>query len=465
MIVVLGGGLAGLSAGYTLSRAGCRTTVLEKDETVGGLARTIRHGRFRFDLGGHRFLTYNKKIEHLVVELLGSDLLRVPRKSRIYLRGRYVDYPLNPANALLKLGLPTTMAILRDYAKERVARLAAPGKMESLEDWVVAHFGRTMFNLYFKEYSEKVWGLDCSRISMDWVAQRIDGLSLVKAIKYALFRFSGREIKTLTDDFLYPRLGIGQLAERLRIEIEQQNRVRTAAEVEHVFHDHGRVFSIQFKMRGSSSRIDARECLSSIPLTILLRKLTPEPPAHVLEAAGKISFRSLVLVTLFLNRRKVTDLTWMYLPEKHIPFGRIHEPANWSPGMAPAGKTHLVAEYFCNTDDAIWQATDHRLTELTATHLKQVGFVDHGDVSGSCVLRIPYAYPVFDTHYQKHLRIIRDYLDTFQNLHVIGRSGMFSYLNMDHAMESGMQTAENILQRPGATIHYPEDMAALPCRI
>jgi protoporphyrinogen oxidase len=442
---VLGGGLAGLAAGAVLTRAGRSAVVVEAGRAVGGLARTIVHQGFRFDLGGHRFLTHDEAVGRFVSDLLGDELLQVPRSSKILLRGRYFDYPLRPANALFGLGILTTLRILADYGKERLANSLCAKEIVSLEDWVVCRFGRAMFDLYFRDYSEKVWGVASDRISAEWVAQRIAGLSLWEAVKNAFSRRSGRDISTLADRFLYPRLGIGRISDALAEEIGARNEVRTGTAVLRVRHDGRSVRSVMVRSDRDVYDLEADSFISSLPLTTLLRSLHPAPPEAVLEAAHRIRFRDLVVVTVMLDRPQVTDLSWLYLPEKHIALGRVHEPRNWSPAMAPEGKTHLVTEYFCFRGDPSWSASDDRLTERTVQQLVALGLIDPREVLGSCVVRVPRAYPLLDTAYRAHHGRIMEYLRTFENLQVIGRGGTFQYLNMDHAIASGMRAAEAIL--------------------
>lgn len=447
MNVILGGGLSGLAAGYALAQAGAPVTLIERDAAVGGLAKTVSHGAYKFDLGGHRFLSDNVSLNRLVAELLGPDLLTVPRTSQIYMADTFFDYPLSPVNAIFGLGLGTTARILADYCKEKIAGALLRRCIISLEDWVVAQFGRAMFDLYFKEYSEKVWGIDCSQISMDWVAKRIDGLSLWQTIKHAIFRSQATRVKTLTDSFLYPRHGIGQIAEKLHEAICRENQVRTGTSVETIYCQGDRVECVFYKDLHGKSAVKGREYISSIPLTVLLDKIDPKPPYHVMKAASEIRFRSLVIAAIMLKRDKMTDLTWMYLPGKEIPFGRIHEPKNWSRDMAPQGRAHVVAEYFCNQDDPVWNAADEALVADTTGHLVRLGFFEESDVVDHCVLRVPHAYPVFSVGYEQHVKVITDYLGQFSNLHLAGRSGLYSYLNMDHAMESGMAVAADILRK------------------
>lgn len=451
-IIILGGGLSGLSAGYTLTNAGRQVQVYEGDTVVGGLSRTIERNGFRFDLGGHRFFTNDHAVDTLVRDLMGQEMVTVRRSSKIYLRDRYFDYPLRPLNAMFGLGIPTTARILADYIGETAKRTLKKKDLVSLEDWVVSNFGRTMFAIYFKEYSEKVWGIDCSRISAAWVAQRIQGLSLAKAVKNAFFKFNGRDLATLTDTFTYPSLGIGRISDRLRDEIEKSGDVHTGTKVVRIDHDSSRIENITVSEQDRQFTVPAEEYISTIPLTALVNMLSPAPPAPVLEAARSLKFRDLVIVAIMVDRERVTDQTWIYIPELKIPFGRIHEPTNWSRVMAPEGKTLLVMEYFSFKGDAVWTMSDEALADLTVDNLVRLGFVDRQEVLDSMIVRVPKAYPLFEVGYDKHAEVLLNYLDGFSNLHIAGRSGMFRYYNMDVAIRSGMEIADKVIRRsPSAT--------------
>jgi protoporphyrinogen oxidase len=458
--IILGGGLAGLSAGVVLANAGCTIGVYERDTAVGGLSKTIEKNGFRFDLGGHRFFTKDEKIDSFVRKLMGDELISVPRSSKIYLRNKYFDYPLKPLNALFGLGISTTAGILADYVWESARRLVRNEEARSLEDWVVGNFGRTMFNIYFKEYSEKVWGIECNRISATWVAQRIKGLSLAKAVKNAFFRVSGRDLATLIDSFLYPALGIGRLSDRLREEIEKSGSVYTGTGVISVNHADQWITGISVRDQGRLRTVPADEFISSIPVTRLIGMLNPSPPARILEAAASLKFRDLVIAAIMVDKKRVTDQTWIYIPERKIPFGRIHEPTNWSPAMAPEGKTLLVMEYFSFQGDTIWNMQDDKLADLTVEHLVRLGFITKREVLDHVIVRVPKAYPLFEIGYRERVDELLDYLGRFNNLHMAGRSGMFRYYNMDVAIRSGMETAEKVIQRARASdIVELDDMA------
>jgi len=444
--VVLGGGLAGLAGAYALTQAGRRVQVLEGGNAVGGLARTVARDGFRFDLGGHRFFTHDVQVERFVRALLGDELVTVPRTSRIYLNGKWIEYPLRPLSALFGLGLRTSAEILLGYAAASVARRLRPASLVSLEDWVVAHFGRPLFELYFRDYSEKVWGIGCRDISAEWMAQRVQGLSLGAAIQRAFLK-RGPALPTLVDRFMYPRLGIGRIAERLRAEIERSNPIATGSRVVRIHHDGRRIEGVSVRQGERQHDLPGEEFLSTIPLTQVIQALTPHAPATVRAAAAQLRYRDLVIVTVMLDRDRATDQTWIYFPGKDIPFGRLHEPTNWSAAMAPPGRTLLVTERFCFRGDATWNASDAELIEMTVLHLEQLGFIRRREVRDGMVVRIPAAYPLFEVGYQERSQILCDYLERFENLQVAGRGGRFRYYNMDQAIASGLAAAQALLGR------------------
>lgn len=447
-IIILGGGLTGLSAGYVLSQAGRAVAVFEHDSVVGGISKTIEHHGFRFDIGPHRFFTKDPRLEAFVRDLMGDELITVPRKTKIFIRGKYFDYPLEPVNAVFGMGLFTTIRILGDYALERIKRLFRNPEIVSLEDWVVANFGRTLFDIYFKEYSEKVWGIPCSAISAEWVSRRIKGLSLSSAVANAFFKIKGKDIPSLVDEFLYPTRGIGRLSEKLGEGIiSRSGAVRTKTEVERIHCTGFTVDSVEVRGGDGSHHHMGAEFISSMPVTKLVALFEPPAPAEILAAASCLKFRDLVIVTVMIDRPCVTDLTWIYIPEQNIPIGRLHEPTNWSREMAPANKTLLVTEFFSFEGDAVWNAKDDDLIQTAVMSLERLGYIKGHEVVDSLVLRVPNAYPLFEIGYEKHLVILYEYLARFTNLHIAGRAGMFKYYNMDHAIDSGMKTAEKILEK------------------
>lgn len=450
-VVILGGGPAGLAAGNALTEAGSNVLLIEGQSRVGGLARTMEHRGFRFDLGGHRFITDNRQLEKMVREVLGGELLAVERSSKILLEGKFYDYPISVRNALSRLGLCRSIRVIADYLSEQLRKPFDRTPVISLEDWVVRHFGRALFDLFFKAYSEKVWGIPCDRIAREWVARRIKGLSLGVAIKAAFSRAESRRLRTLAKQFLYPPLGIGQICDSLGARIENNGQVMTNTRAVGINHADNRILSITVEDADGVQGYAGYEFISSIPLTLIVQLLNPPPPAEILEAAASLRFRDLVVVTVMVDRERVTDQTWIYVPDPAIPFGRIHEPKNWSERMAPDGKTHLVVEYFCFREDAIWAETDATLAQRTISELDRLGMIEPEEVLDSVVLRIPNAYPLFELDYIEKQKCIVEYLDGFSNLKLAGRGGQFEYYNTDHAMESGIAAAQSIMARPDGT--------------
>ncbi len=448
-VVILGAGLAGLAAGYRLSAAGKPVRVVEADAIVGGLAKTITHNGFRFDLGGHRFFTTNRRIHNFVKNILDKNFLVVTRKSKIYLFNRYFDYPLKPANVMLGLKPLTSLKILRDYIKERVKAQINTADIVTLEDWIVSRFGRTMFNLYFKPYSKKVCGIDSGKISKEWGEHRIRDLSLWTAIKKAFSRVNPKDIPSLANQFIYPSKGIGQISEILRDGIQRHNQVLTNTTVAQIDHHDFRITHVIAKHGDQSYKLAGEEFITSIPLPNVIKMLRPCPPEDIIKAAAQLNFRNVVIVTIMLSRNRVTDNTWIYFPEKEIPFGRIHEPVNWSPQTAPRGKTHLVLEYFCSKGDKLWRLSDDRFISMSLDYLVKLDFIAKKEVIDGCVVRVPNAYPLFELNYRKYYLKVLRYLEQFKNLHIVGRVGSFKYDNMDHVIESGIQVAETILDRMG----------------
>lgn len=450
MTVILGAGLTGLAAAHLLAEKGLPCTVLENQASIGGLARTVEHNGFRFDLGGHRFLTDLPEITALMERLFGDELLTVPRKSQILNNGRVINYPLSPSDAVFTMGPAVSAKIVADFLKEKITALVHKKKIVSLEDWVVRQFGRTMFTLYFRDYSEKVWGIPCHTISRDWVATRIDNLSLWRTLTASLSKVTrlraGRRYKTLTDSFLYPARGIGEIADRLAAAARPHCRIATSATIQAINHDNGVLRSCVVQHPdGNHEILPIDQCISTMPLPTLLGLLRPRPPAGLILPLPRLSYRALLLVTVMLDRPQVTDQTWLYLPEKEVPFGRIHEPGNWSRAMAPAGKSHLVIEYFCTQDDELWNSADGPLIDRTVRELARLGLIKTKEATDACVVRVPYAYPLFDTSYQEELGTIEKYLAGFENLTLAGRTGAFQYLNMDRALAAGRAAGRKVL--------------------
>lgn len=450
--VVMGAGPGGLCSAYVLTKAGRPVTVLERAPFVGGLARTIRkqteYGEFKFDIGGHRWFTKNDELNELFREVVADELLWVNRTSRIYFDGKYVDYPLKISNALKAMGPIVAARAMADYGRTRAQHKVTPKPIVSMEDAYIDQFGPTLYKMFFQRYSEKVWGLPCDQMSGDWVSQRSKGMSLVTAVKDAVIPSKGAVV-SLIDEFMYPRGGFGRFSERMADAIEAGgNSIQLGTGVEKVLRDGNRVTGLQVKRAdGTVDVVEGENFISSIPLTVLAKIVDPPAPPEVLEAADKLTFRNIITVNLMLKKPQVTPDTWLYVHDRNILFGRFHEPKNWSPDMVPGPNyTSLVVEYFCSFGDEIWSQTDDELVERTIQHLiDDMGFITRDDVIGGFAIRAPRAYPSYVIGYEKPLEIIKNFIDTFENLQIIGRYGTFRYNNTDHSIETGLLAAKNLL--------------------
>jgi len=451
--VIVGAGPAGLTAAYELSKKGQRVVVLESDpKYVGGISRTVQYHRYRFDIGGHRFFSKSREVEDLWTEILGADMLQRPRSSKIYYGGNFYAYPLKPLEAFSQLGVVESARCVLSFLKARLKPVPSP---HSFEDWVVNEFGERLFRIFFKTYTEKVWGMSCKDISADWAAQRIKGLTLGGAIKNALLpnrRSMDRAqvVKTLIDTFRYPRFGPGMMWE-------------ACAEKVHVLGGEvllGRsVEACRFDAASSSWIVTARTAdgaleefhgehlISSMPIRQLVGQIEPRLPESALRSANSLRYRDFLTIGLILRERNRFNDNWIYIHDPNVKVGRVQNYKSWSPEMVPDPEHCCYGlEYFCFEGDGLWTMTDGDLIALGAKELEQVGLGAAADVIDGCVIRQPKAYPVYDDGYQQHLSIIRSALEAHcRNLHLAGRNGMHKYNNQDHAMITALLAARNIL--------------------
>lgn len=440
MIVILGGGIAGLSAAETLrGRTELPIKVLERDAVLGGASRTVRFGDFRYDLGGHRFYTKKANVQALVERLIGPDLLTVDRVSHICFRGKMVDYPLTALNALSALGWGRAFAAGCGYLANRVKEAFRPSPGLTFEQWAVSRFGRPLYRAYFKGYTEKLWGVPCDCLSADFAEQRIKGLSLREVIRDALFKRG--KATTLVRHFLYPRLGFGMIPEAMAAGWQLPNELLVNSPAEKVIHDGKRIVAVE--SRGTSFPVT--HCVSSLPMDDLVRLLEPRPEPAVLAAAEKLRYRDLVTLFVTFRRERVTRDHWIYFPDADCPFARFHEPRNWSSDMAPPGQTGLVIEFFCQRGDATWNAPADALYGQALDYLERARLARRAEAGPCDLQRVPKAYPVYELGYHAHVAAILGCLGSFENLHSVGRNALFRYTSADHYIDMGMSAAENIL--------------------
>jgi protoporphyrinogen oxidase len=445
-IVIMGAGPAGLTAAWELVRAGREVVVWEADPAyVGGISRTVQAEGFRFDIGGHRFFSKSPEVNEVWRQIMPDDFIDCPRLSRIYYKGKFFNYPLEAMNAFFNLGLFETLRILLSYVAARLT----PIKPEvTFTQWVTNRFGQRLFEIFFKSYTEKVWGISCDEISADWAAQRIKGLSLREAVLAALKgKKAPATAKTLIRNFFYPRLGPGQMWETATAKItEMGGKILLDRRVQTIHWDETGVTHVTgINQQGEFFQQEGTDFISSIPLKELMLSLDPPPPAEVTAAARSLRYRDFLTVCLVVNRANVFPDTWIYIHDPSVKVGRVQNYKNWSAAMVPdPNLTSLGMEYFCFEGDHLWTSTDYDLAQLAIREAAQIGLIKEGEVNDAFVVRMPKAYPIYDQEYQGHVKTIRDWVSQFANLQPVGRNGMHHYNNQDHSMMTAMLAARNI---------------------
>jgi protoporphyrinogen oxidase len=449
--VVVGAGPAGLTAAYSLAKAGRSVLVVEQDPNyVGGISRTVNYKGFLFDIGGHRFFSKSKEVVDLWNEILPHDFIERPRLSRIFYRGQFYAYPLKAFEALRKLGLMRSLACLASFGYAR----AFPVKdAKTVHQWVRNQFGERLFSIFFKTYTEKVWGMSCDEISAEWAAQRIKGLDLGAAIMDALRRSLGRKkqgavAKTLIESFRYPRRGPGMMWEACAVRIAKlggtivMDRKLKAL----IFDEQRKTWTIGVESTaGAREWFVAHDVVSSAPVRELVSAL--KPTALSLLHARELKYRDFLTVVLIGQSGIDLPDNWIYIHDPKVKVGRVQNFRSWSPDMIPdQTSTCLGLEYFCFEGDGLWTSADEDLIALAKQEIDRIGLMNPADITDACVVRQKKAYPVYDETYPDHMATIRQELALrYPNLHLVGRNGMHKYNNQDHAMMTGMLTAANII--------------------
>jgi protoporphyrinogen oxidase len=441
-VVIIGGGPAGLTAAYELIKRGHNPLVLEKSDKVGGIARTESYKGFRFDMGGHRFYTKSNEVKRMWEEILGKDFLRRPRLSRIYYNRKFFYYPLRPLNAFFNLGLLESGRIAFSYLWWHFFPYS---RQETFEEWVTNRFGRRLFLTFFKTYTEKVWGIPCSQLKAEWAAQRIKDLSLRTAL-LNMFMKSKTTIKTLIDEFQYPRFGPGMMWNAVKDRIEKGGGVvRLNAKVVRINQVGRSIESVTISSNGQTETIRGKHFITSMPITEFIKQLDPLP-LEVVQAAEKLRHRDFLTVCLIVNKPKLFPDNWIYVHDHEVMVGRIQNFKNWSPEMVgDATKTSLGLEYFCTEGDELWNMPDAELIELGKREVDRIGLASYADIEDGCVFRVPKAYPVYDSDYRDYLAKVRKFVDGLDNCRTIGRNGLHRYNNQDHAMLTGMLAVRNLV--------------------
>ncbi len=443
-LVVIGAGPAGLTAAYLAAKQGYRVTVLEGTDEIGGISKTAQYKGYRFDIGGHRFFTKITPVQEFWEEILGDDFLDVPRLSRILYSGKYFHYPLKAMNALSGLGIINATRCVLSYIDAQIH----PSPVEdTLDQWVTNRFGRRLYEIFFKTYTEKVWGIPCTEVRAEWAAQRIQGLSLAKAILSATsLNKRSTDIKSLINSFRYPRFGPGQMWETCADRVKEMggevlmNHLVTRLEL-----TDGSVSAVVAQTPDGERRFEGEHFVTTTDIRALVRALGDQVPAEAHVAGEGLGYRDFLVVALILKRKDLFPDNWIYIHTPGVKVGRIQNFNNWSAAMVPdEGNTCLGMEYFCFEGDGLWNSSDPELVALASKELAALDMASESDVVDGAVVRMPKAYPIYDAVYRTHLDTIRASIDRIPNLHTVGRNGMHKYNNADHSMYTAMLTFENM---------------------
>ena len=449
--VILGGGIAGLATAYELLTRGCHVTLVEKGIEVGGLARTFEQDGFRFDIGGHRFHSNNPTVVQWLKDLLKDDLLTVPRISHIYLGGKFVNYPIQFPSALSVFSPFKAVQMVTSYL---AAKLTERKRQDcSFEDWVVKRYGKALYKVFFKPYTEKVWGISCNQLSSTWASQRIGIPSLWRTIKHAIAPPKNAPA-TAISEFYYPRAGFGMITEALKAKIVAMGGViHTSTSLSQLVPtQNGFQVGIQHQ-DGTMYTIAAEQVVSTIPLNFLLQAIPEDLGSQNVLQQYDLEYRDLICLFVALKQQQVSEDSWTYFPAKNLTFGRTHEPKNWSHEMVPNDNfTSLAIEIFSSRGEATWEMSDADILSTVVEQMNQIGWIEKKDVYKSWVMRVPYAYPVYRVGYEEKLKGVKDYLSQWHNLHLAGRTGSFHYMNSDGVIEDVFRLIEELFPKEAADV-------------
>lgn len=441
-VAIIGAGPAGMTAAYELAKGGASVEVFEAGPAVGGLSRTLEMWGQKVDLGPHRFFSTDERVNRLWYEVAREDHCQVRRLTRIFYKGRFFRYPLQATNALWNMGLWQAVRCTGSYFRQQLSRRGTAA-VEDFESWVVTRFGRRLFEMFFKSYSEKLWGIPCTELDADFAAQRIKKFSLGEAIKGA-FGLGNENHRTLVDQFAYPTGGSGMIYDRMADFVQKLGgQIRLGKPVRRVLH-HRRVVKGLHLVSGELGTFD--HIVSTMPLTLLVQGLG-DVPAKVRTAVDSLTFRNTILVYLLIDGADLFPDQWLYVHSPDLLMGRVTNFANWAPQLRGGATTSILAlEYWCYPEDAVWKWPDEQLIARATAELGQTGLIGQSAVLDGRVVRLSRCYPVYRRGYKTHLAKITEYLKGFRGLTAIGRYGAFKYNNQDHSILMGLLAAENILR-------------------
>lgn len=441
IVAILGAGPAGLACAERLVSNGVKVVVLDKNEKVGGLARTEEFKGHLFDVGPHRFFTKNEEVESFWKKCAGDELISVKRLTRILYRNKLLQYPLQPFDALRGLGFWRSCYAVSSYLWAKLRwRKRQP---KNFEDWVISRFGRVLYEAFFKTYTEKIWGIPCHEIGVEWAEQRIKGLSLSEVVRSAFRLGSRTKVKSLIDEFMYTKRGAGVVYENIAKKIRTSgSEVLLDTRVVGIERDGLTVSAITYETAsGERQTIAVSHVFSSIPLTEFVLQVSPQAPAACITAARKLYYRDHITVNLILPRTRIFPDQWIYIHNPNVRMARVSEYGNFSPAMASKDTCAISVEYFCFAHEPLWETADDDLVKMALRELKLVELISSEECLGAYVVREPDSYPAYYLGHRPHFNVLKQFVASFGNVDAIGRGGMYKYNNQDHSILSGICAA------------------------
>ena len=440
---ILGGGPAGLAAAYYAKNQGLDFKLIEGGRNLGGNCRTLRLGDCLFDTGAHRFHDKDPEITQLVKKLLGDDLLRVSAPSHIFHQDRFFQFPLTLSNLVRKLDPKTLFKIAVENIGFRDSRSSA--QITNFAEFAHYHYGQTLSEKFLLNYSQKLWGLDANLLSPVISGGRLNGLNLKHFIQESLLG-QGESPKHLDGTFFYPRYGFGMIVDKLAESIGQLN-IQTSCRITRLLHSNRRIENVVIN---NNKTLPVSQVISTLPLTLTVQMLEPEPPIELLSIARSIQFRHLILVVFCLNSSSFSDNASIYFPEPKFPFTRLYEPKNRSKKMAPDEQTAIVLELPCYNDEAVWQMPDSSLQDQVWKALQNVKLIDPSKILQQKTFKLPFAYPVLTTGFEAKVTQLIEYCQKFENLHLTGRNALFRYLHLHDLFKLGQLSVEKVIKSSNA---------------
>lgn len=440
-IIIIGAGPAGLGTAFELSesnRKDIKVIIVDKNSHVGGLARSYTFGKYSFDIGPHRFYTKNTEVLELWKKVLGNNFRKVPRLTRIYYQGKYFLYPIQALDVFKNLGVIELILCFMSYIDSKITLFGKEPK--TFSDWVSKKFGKRLYRIFFKTYTEKVWGISCEKISAKWASQRIKNLDFLEILRSLVFK---SKAKSLIHEFYYPVHGAGSMYEKMAKIIKSKNgEILLDNKITKITFSKKIIEEVEYENNGKKLREKFDYLFSSLPITDFIFSLYPTPPQKIISAAKKLRYRDHITVNLIINKKLFPD-NWVYIHDPRVKMARITNYANFAKKMSSVSP--ISVEYFVFKEDKIWNLLDEELIDLAKKELKIINLVDKNDVLDGFVIRETESYPMYYTGYEKYFDLVKNYVESFINLQLIGRGGLYKYNNMDHSLYSGMLAARNYL--------------------